>query len=289
MTDIGYQAIIAPEIGAFVEPIDGAKPHPDNVRKHRIEKIAQSLEAHGQRTPIVVQQSTGYIVKGNGTWEAARLLGWQEIAMIRQDMGDTEALEYLFADNRASDLSSYQREKLYNTLGKLAGNLAGTLWEEEEFADLEEEFTALTTLPDTGMAKDKVEGEDEPTSIVPAGTKMREVPLVLTAEDHATFLEKIKVLQSSFGTAGSIATILEAVKRQADAEESDDQVQTGGMITDEMRNEIVNATIDDIRMVVGTMPLMLTRQNVQDMLQKMYRDVKHEPVAEGQVEAFAST
>jgi hypothetical protein len=285
MTDIGYRAIIAPEIGAFVEPIDGAKPHPDNVRKHRIEKIAQSLEAHGQRTPIVVQNSTGYIVKGNGTWEAARLLGWAEIAMIRQDMGDKEALEYLFADNRASDLSSYQREKLHATLSKLVGEggLAGTLWEDEEFQDLEEEFSALVELPDTGMGSTQV-AEEGTTSAPPQGAKMREVPLVLNSEDHAVFLEKIKRLQSSFGTSGSIATILEAVKRQADAE--DGGVQTGTLITDEMRNEIVNETISDVLMVVATMPMMLTRQNVQEMLRKMLRNVTTQPMVEGQVAAF---
>jgi len=57
----------------------------NNARKHsevNIAAIAESLKQFGQRKPIVVTQDNR-VIAGNGTLEAARFLGWEEIAVVR--------------------------------------------------------------------------------------------------------------------------------------------------------------------------------------------------------------
>jgi hypothetical protein len=51
-----------------------------------------------------------------------------------------------------------------------------------------------------------------------AGTpadKMREVPIVMGVADHARFMADIAVLKKEYGTSGTIATVIEAVRRAA--------------------------------------------------------------------------
>lgn len=90
-------------VGTQVVPIGSVKKHPNNPRRGNIDVIVESLEVNGQYKSIVVQQSTGYILAGNHTWQAAKKLGWSEIAVTFLDVDDTKALQILLADNRASD------------------------------------------------------------------------------------------------------------------------------------------------------------------------------------------
>ncbi len=279
---VGYEEKIAPELSQWVQPIESVQPHPDNMRKHRIEKIAQALESHGQRSLIIIHASTRNILKGNGTWESARLLGWKNLAMMDMAMSDADALDYLLADNRASDLSSYQRKKLYGVLSQLE-SLGNTLWDADELADLEEEFSTITELPDTGMAGDEQSREEE-ASEAPTprtGAKMREVPLVLTQEDHAAFTEHLKTLQKSYGTQGSIATILESAKRQADAEVGS-PVQTGPVLTPEMEASVTRDVIGDLMLVVNAME-SLSKEAMVEILNNMLPEAPQGILAEGQV------
>jgi len=64
-------------------PIDSVKLDSDNARLHpegNIAVIKRSLEAYGQRKPIVVNGDT--VEAGNGLLQAARELGWEEIAAV---------------------------------------------------------------------------------------------------------------------------------------------------------------------------------------------------------------
>lgn len=214
-----FEAKIAPELGQFVRPLGDATRHPDNIRKHRIDKIAQSLRAHGQRAAIVVQSSTGLIVKGNGTHEAAELLGWTELAQIWQEMDDQQAIGFLYADNKASDFSSYDRDKTIAGLKKMVAGpgLFDTLWDVEELEDLIEAEAGATILEPSGSEADNV--RDKPAFGTEAKgappERMKEIPIIMTLADHAAFVEQLKGLAKEYGTSGTIATIAEAVRRQA--------------------------------------------------------------------------
>lgn len=229
MEALGYTASIAPELTALARPLADAKLHPKNIRKHRLEKIAQSLTTHGQRAPIIVQSSTGYIVKGNGTWEAAKMLGWDRIAMSVQDMNDTMALGFLYADNRASDLASYDRKKLRDGLAAMieGPGLLDTLWEIDEFEDLDEEFRGVTTLATLPVSESDpvIEGGSPVEATAPdPRKKMREVPMVFTAEEHAMFTGWLTVLCGAFQVTQRQGAIYEAVRRQAIVENGGAQI-----------------------------------------------------------------
>ena len=59
--------------------ISSLEAYPTNPRRGDIEAIAQSLKAHGQYRPIVVQYGSNFILAGNHTFKAAKKLGWKKI------------------------------------------------------------------------------------------------------------------------------------------------------------------------------------------------------------------
>ena len=121
-------AKIAPALSDLRIPIDSVSPFPGNPRDGDVGAISESLRRFGQQKPIVVQESSRYIVAGNHLWKAAKALNWKEIAANVSDLDDREAEAYLIADNRTSELGSYDEELLADLLRKLAseGNLRAT-------------------------------------------------------------------------------------------------------------------------------------------------------------------
>ena len=101
------------------------KPYPKNPRRGDVEEIAQSLKVNGQYKPIVVNRRDQTILAGNHTWRAARSLGWTHIGITYVDVDDYGAQKIVLADNRTSDMSSYDDTKLLELLESLP-NLDGT-------------------------------------------------------------------------------------------------------------------------------------------------------------------
>ena len=107
---------VSVELREMLVPIGTLRLDPANVRKHTDESvaaIAESLRAYGQVTPIVAGDD-GTVIKGNGTLQAARLLDWSHIAMVRF-RGD-DAAGYAIVDNRTGELSSWHEELLADVL-----------------------------------------------------------------------------------------------------------------------------------------------------------------------------
>lgn len=129
---------IRAEIARLAQPLANLTPHPRNVRQGDVGAIVTSLEAHGQYRPIVVQKETGHILAGNHTYQAAKALGWDKIAVTYVDCDNEQALRILLADNRANDLASYDDNALAELLTELAegAGLDGTLFEPEDLQNL---------------------------------------------------------------------------------------------------------------------------------------------------------
>lgn len=104
----------------FLTPITELSLDPANERKHGerdLEGIKGSLTAFGQQTPIVFEPQTKQILKGNGTYMAARELGWTHIIAIPTDLQTkVEQAGYRVADNRTSELSEWDMPALAETL-----------------------------------------------------------------------------------------------------------------------------------------------------------------------------
>lgn len=289
----GFKSKIAPELAPLARPIADCQPHPDNARKHSLPKIARSLNDHGQRSPIVVQASTGYIVKGNGTWTAAaQILGWTEIAQVWQELDDQQALAYLLADNKASDESSYDTPKLVKALNKLVEGpgLMDSLWSNEELEDMVESEAGPTILEGAVGAEfaDAAHFADRTSKGAASGEKHKEVPLVMTLADHASFVEWLGILRKRFGTSGTVATIFEAIRRQATAE--DEAVKVGRDINEEQRYEVRRELVVSLRDIAMTDPRMeASRPAILSMLEhaEPYKPVAPKAQLPGQTEAFA--
>ena len=94
---------------------------PANARKHddkNIEAITASLRRFGQQKPIVID-SSGVVRAGNGTLEAARRLGWDTIDVVATELQGSDAVAYAIADNRTSELASWDDEVLAAQLNGL--------------------------------------------------------------------------------------------------------------------------------------------------------------------------
>jgi ParB-like chromosome segregation protein Spo0J len=94
---------------------------PANVRKHserNLESIRASLNRFGQQKPIVVNKD-GVILAGNGTYAAAKSLGWKEIQVVRTDLNGADAVAYAIADNRTAELAEWDGAALAETLAAL--------------------------------------------------------------------------------------------------------------------------------------------------------------------------
>jgi len=140
---------IAPQLTALAVPIDSVRPHPRNPNDGDVNSISTSLEAFSQYAPIVVQRSTGYIVKGNHTYLAARALGWRAIAANVMDLDDTQALAVLVGDNRQSELGTRDQDALGTLLTELAeaDALVGIGYSGDDVDRLLAELAGPTFLP----------------------------------------------------------------------------------------------------------------------------------------------
>lgn len=106
-------------------PLGELVPYPGNARRHDLDVIVGSLQAHGQYVPIVVNRPTMQVLKGNGTLASSKQLGWSHIAVSYVDVSEEEALRIVLHDNRASDVSGYNDSALLELLQSL-DDLEGT-------------------------------------------------------------------------------------------------------------------------------------------------------------------
>ena len=152
---------IREEIQQYAVDINSVHAHPRNVRQGDIGAISTSLTAHGQYKPILVQRSTNFIIAGNHTWKAAQHLGWDKVAVQYLDIDDDKALRILLADNRATDLATYDEHALAQVLSEYARSydMTGLLWDQDDLDDLlrreqfrlsEQAFPTLSRMPTDG-------------------------------------------------------------------------------------------------------------------------------------------
>lgn len=103
-------------------PVKSLTFDPNNARKHgkkNLDAIAASLKEFGQRRPLVVT-SKYVVIAGNGTLEAAKSLGWEEIAVTVLPFEDPDkAKAYALADNRTAELAEWDMEILKSSVDEL--------------------------------------------------------------------------------------------------------------------------------------------------------------------------
>lgn len=135
-----------------------------NARRGDVEAIMGSIVANGVYRPIYVNKGTYTgrpleVLAGNHTLEAMRRLAeqnpedprWQTVDVWEVDVDDQRAAKIVLADNRASDLATYNDETLLDILQDLP-DLTGTGYTDNDLADLI-----------ASMTGEELEPEDDPT------------------------------------------------------------------------------------------------------------------------------
>ena len=99
------------------------KPNERNARLHSgpdVETIKASIEQFGFLDPIGVWGKDNLIVEGHGRLEAAKLLGMEEVPIIRLDMlTDEQRRAYALAHNKTAELSKWDTGNLMAELDRL--------------------------------------------------------------------------------------------------------------------------------------------------------------------------
>jgi DNA modification methylase len=132
--------MIIKSLQSLAVPIDTLKGLPGNPRVGDVDAVAKSLDRFGQRKPIVVRQDDGTIIAGNHTWQAAKQLGWTEIAVAYVGDDDVTASAYALADNRTAELGSYDEQALKDLIDQVAAvspeMVRDAGWADEAVAEL---------------------------------------------------------------------------------------------------------------------------------------------------------
>lgn len=96
-------------------PIAALKPYPGNARTHskrQIKQIAASIERFGFTNPVLVDDGL-MILAGHGRVEAAKLLGLDEIPIVRiSHLSEADKSAYVLADNQLALKAGWDREIL---------------------------------------------------------------------------------------------------------------------------------------------------------------------------------
>jgi DNA modification methylase len=111
--------MIVEQLQGLAHPLKKLKLLPGNPRKGDVEAVKRSYERFGQRKPIVARPD-GTVIAGNHQFLAAKALGWDEMAVVFVDDDDQTAKAFALADNRTSDLGSYDSDALAELLADVA-------------------------------------------------------------------------------------------------------------------------------------------------------------------------
>lgn len=140
-------AVIAEGLAPLATSIDNLQPDPENARRGDVAAIRRSLNAFGQRKPVIVKKTgtdasgrpTGIIIAGNHTYLAACDLGWTHIAAVFTDDDAMTARAYALADNRTAELATWDNERLADHLKSLQDgevDMSTLGWTDAELARL---------------------------------------------------------------------------------------------------------------------------------------------------------
>lgn len=96
-------------------PLSALHEHKQNARQGDVGSVVESIKAMGWWGTIVANKD-GTVLAGNHRLKAARELGMESLPVYWVDVDDETALRILLADNRTSDLASWDNAALAGLL-----------------------------------------------------------------------------------------------------------------------------------------------------------------------------
>ena len=128
MSGISVTATVEVPLGKLVE-------YPHNPRRGEVDRLVESIEAHGQYRALVVNKRTMQVLAGNHTLKALRKTGAAKALVHYVDVDEVEAKKIVLADNRLSDLAGYDDQALAVLLSDLP-DLDATGYEQADLDSL---------------------------------------------------------------------------------------------------------------------------------------------------------
>ena len=143
--------------------IDELIPYENNPRKNdaAVEKVALSISAFGFKVPIVIDQNN-VIVTGHTRLKAAKKLGLKTVPCIKaDDLTDEQIKAFRLADNKVSEFSEWDEEKLMKemeALGDIDMSLYGFEFpDDDEDGDSDDTYTHDNNIPQYEIQGEKPE------------------------------------------------------------------------------------------------------------------------------------
>lgn len=124
--------------------IENIKKYDNNPRFNNgaIELVAESIKKYGFKVPIVVDKNN-VIITGHTRYEASKQLNLKEIpCIVADDLSEEQINAFRLADNKVSELSTWDYEKLKDELKNINDDFVEKLNFVEELDVSDDDFMA---------------------------------------------------------------------------------------------------------------------------------------------------
>lgn len=193
-------------------PVSELHLHPRNPRNGNIAVIQESIRTHGIYKPLVAQVSSGNVLAGNHTLQAAVAEGYATVPVNWVDVDDVEALEILLVDNGAADKATNDNPRLVGLLKELqaAGSLVGTGYTETDVTELERLAGDLAKrnakfLDDLA---NKDDDGDDPDAEKRPPSQYFNLAFLVTLDDRAAIMDVLNGIVTAQGFEGTTQAIM---------------------------------------------------------------------------------
>ena len=185
------------------------KPNPKNPNTHtelQIERIGKIIKEQGWRSPIVVSQTTGFVVAGHGRLEAAKKLGLTQVPVSIQKF-DSEAQEYahMLADNRLAELADMDNTKLKDLIQEL------------DTGEIDLELTGYSNSEIGSLMSQVFQGENGPTPIEDLetfeSTAIRQIVLICNIEEFESAIAKLDKIKTKLDLQNNTEVVLHLLEQ----------------------------------------------------------------------------
>lgn len=121
-----------------IVPISELRKHPDNPRRGDVDTLRGLIRENGWVGTVYRQQSTGYVLSGWHSSQAAAAEGYEALPVVTLDVDDRRALKLLISLNRGHEVGHTDEDDLAMVLRVLAedDDLEGSGFVEDDVDEL---------------------------------------------------------------------------------------------------------------------------------------------------------
>ena len=199
--------MIHPSIKKLAMSIDSLLPLEGNPRRGDVDAIAASYSEFGQVKPIVVKDNedgTYTVIAGNHQLQAAKKLGWNEIAAVVLDGDDQRAIAFALADNRTMELGNTDQGQVIDMIAEL-GNEYSALLDDLKWDDFE--MAAMTEWQTKNNDEDENEQRGYIAPVMQNTVNFDNVEVEEGADGEQRFTANSNIDSEDAATRGSAAVV----------------------------------------------------------------------------------